>query len=242
LKEKSSSPGSGGERYYYAGIAMVERLLEAGVIVRKGERYQMVDAKKGVETLAKMSDEILAFYTHHTPEELVQYVVSLRERSKHGEVSRFATMVKEVKKTNQGNIQTLTLEASADFKPRSSYITSLRINFYESSEDLLKAMLGNQIDGFGFSQFDQRASIPQLTEESKRSVVKLVKEKLEEARVSVRLERQRADKDIDAQEKAGEFAEDDKFRAKEELQKMVDTINSQLESLFQKKETDVMTV
>jgi ribosome recycling factor len=56
------------------------------------------------------------------------------------------------------------------------------------------------------------------------------------------LERQRADKDIDAQEKAGEFAEDDKFRAKEELQKMVDTINSQLESLFQKKETDVMTV
>jgi ribosome recycling factor len=87
-----------------------------------------------------------------------------------------------------------------------------------------------------------RASIPQLTEESKRSVVKLVKEKLEEARVSVRLERQRADKDIDAQEKAGEFAEDDKFRAKEELQKMVDTINSQLESLFQKKETDVMTV
>ncbi len=69
--------------------------------------------------------------------------------------------VKEVKKTSQGSIQTLTLESSADFKPRSSYITSLRINFYESSEDLLKAMLGNQIDGFGFSQFDQRVSIKQ---------------------------------------------------------------------------------
>ena len=87
-----------------------------------------------------------------------------------------------------------------------------------------------------------RASIPQLTEESKRSVVKLVKEKLEEARVSVRLERQRVDKDIDAQEKAGEFAEDDKFQAKEELQKMVDSVNGRLEDLFQKKEVDIMTV
>lgn len=87
-----------------------------------------------------------------------------------------------------------------------------------------------------------RASIPQLTEESKRGVVKLVKEKLEEARVSVRLERQRVDKDIDAQEKAGEFAEDDKFRAKEELQKMVEQANQVMEDLFQKKEADIMTV
>lgn len=87
-----------------------------------------------------------------------------------------------------------------------------------------------------------RAHIPQLTEENKRTLVKLVKEKLEEARVSVRLERQRVDKDIDAQEKAGEFAEDDKFRAKDELQKLVDDINSRLEDLFQKKETDIMTV
>ncbi len=87
-----------------------------------------------------------------------------------------------------------------------------------------------------------RASIPQLTEESRKTVVKLVKEKLEDARVSVRLERQRVDKDIDAQEKAGEFAEDDKFRAKEELQKLVDSVNGRLENLFQQKETDIMTV
>lgn len=87
-----------------------------------------------------------------------------------------------------------------------------------------------------------RASIPQLTEESKRSIVKLVKEKLEEARVSVRLERQRVEKDIEATEKAGNFSEDDKFRAKEELQKMVDDINRRLEETFNKKEVDIMTV
>jgi ribosome recycling factor len=87
-----------------------------------------------------------------------------------------------------------------------------------------------------------RASIPQLTEESKKTVVKLVKEKLEEARVSVRMERQRVDKEIDATEKEGNFSEDDKFRAKDDMQKMVDDINGRLESLFQKKEEDIMTV
>ncbi len=70
-------------------------------------------------------------------------------------------LVKEVKKTNQGTIQSLTLESSSSFLSKASYINSVRINFYENSEELLKAMLGNQIDGFGFSQFEQRVSIKQ---------------------------------------------------------------------------------
>ncbi len=87
-----------------------------------------------------------------------------------------------------------------------------------------------------------RVSIPQLTEESKKGIVKLVKEKLEDARVSVRMERQRVDKEIDAAEKAGEYGEDDKFRAKEDLQKLVDEINHKLEEIFTKKESDIMAV
>lgn len=87
-----------------------------------------------------------------------------------------------------------------------------------------------------------RANIPQLTEENKRTLVKMLKEKLEEARVSVRMARQTTEKDIDAREKAGEYAEDDKFRAKEELQKLVDEANRTLESIFDKKEVDIMTV
>lgn len=83
-----------------------------------------------------------------------------------------------------------------------------------------------------------RVSVPQLTAESKLSLVKLCKEKLEEARVKVRLVRQSTDKDISETEKA----EDDAFRAKEELQKHVDTINGVLEDLFIKKETDITTV
>jgi ribosome recycling factor len=83
-----------------------------------------------------------------------------------------------------------------------------------------------------------RISVPQLTAESKLSLVKLCKEKLEEARVKVRLERQTTDKDIAETEKS----EDDAFRAKEDLQKHVDDINNKLEELFTKKESDITTV
>jgi ribosome recycling factor len=66
----------------------------------------------------------------------------------------------------------------------------------------------------------------------------LCKEKLEDARVKVRLARQTTDKDIAETEKA----EDDAFRAKEDLQKHVDEVNQKLEELFTKKEADITTV
>jgi ribosome recycling factor len=83
-----------------------------------------------------------------------------------------------------------------------------------------------------------RVTVPQLTAETKLSLVKICKEKLEDARVKVRLQRQITDKDIAEVEKG----EDDAFRAKEELQKHVDEINKKLEELFLKKETDITTV
>ena len=87
-----------------------------------------------------------------------------------------------------------------------------------------------------------RISVPQLTAESKIPIIKLCKEKLEDARITVRDARREAEKDIEAREKAGEYAEDDKFRAKEDLQKLVDEANSKLEDLFAKKEVDITTV
>lgn len=87
-----------------------------------------------------------------------------------------------------------------------------------------------------------RVNIPQLTEESKKSLVKLVKEKLEEARVKVRTIRHDTMKAIDDAESRGDFAEDDKNRYKDELQKMVDASNDLLESSFTQKEKDIMSV
>ena len=70
-------------------------------------------------------------------------------------------LVKEVKKLEEGSIQSITLKSYADFYGQQAYLDTLHINFYTNSDELLKAMLGNQIDGFGFSQFEERVSIKQ---------------------------------------------------------------------------------
>ncbi len=85
-----------------------------------------------------------------------------------------------------------------------------------------------------------RVVFPELTAERRTLLVKLVKEKLEEARIKVRNERERVWNEIQKKEKEGEISEDEKFRLKEALQKMVDAANSKLEELALRKEKDIL--
>ena len=87
-----------------------------------------------------------------------------------------------------------------------------------------------------------RVHIPQLTEESKSGIVNLLKEKLENARIKIRNIRQDAVKGIEAGEKNSDYSGDATHGFKDELQKMVDTSNKNLEELFNKKEESVMSV
>lgn len=87
-----------------------------------------------------------------------------------------------------------------------------------------------------------RVHIPQLTEESKTGIIKLLKEKFENARVKIRNIRQDSIKGIEAGEKNGDYPEDATHGYKEELQKMVDISNKNLEEIFNKKEESVMSV
>jgi ribosome recycling factor len=84
-----------------------------------------------------------------------------------------------------------------------------------------------------------RVIFPTLTSERRVQLLKLAKAKLEEARVSIRGARDEAMKDIDAKEKGGEMSEDDKFGAKEILQKKVDAGNSSLEAHYSQKEKEI---
>jgi ribosome recycling factor len=85
-----------------------------------------------------------------------------------------------------------------------------------------------------------RVHFPALTTETRQKLVKLLKDRLEDARVRVRALREEANKDIDVRKKDGEYGEDEHKRYRDEMQKIVDTVNSQLEELFQKKEKEVM--
>jgi len=85
-----------------------------------------------------------------------------------------------------------------------------------------------------------RVIFPQLTTETRQKLVKVLKEKLEEARITVRRERGEIWDDIQKQEKNGKMTEDEKMRSKDELQKIVDETNKNLEAHFEKKEREVM--
>lgn len=85
-----------------------------------------------------------------------------------------------------------------------------------------------------------RVIFPQLTTETRQKLVKVLKEKLEESRITVRQERGNIWEDIQKQEKDGKMTEDEKKRAKDELQKITDEVNKNLEILFEKKEKEVL--
>jgi ribosome recycling factor len=84
-----------------------------------------------------------------------------------------------------------------------------------------------------------RVSFPELTGERRAEFVKIAKAKLEEARTAVRIARDECWKDIQEVEKGGDMSEDEKFRAKDDMQKKVDAMNDELERLFAKKEAEM---
>jgi len=111
-------------------------------------------------------------------------------------------------------------------------------------KSLIKAMekaIAEANLGLSVSSDDQglRVSFPDLTSERRQALVKVTREKLEHARVSVRAERDEVWSDIQAKEREGEIPEDDKFRLKEEMQNCVDAANQKLESLALRKEEEI---
>ncbi|MDP2650076.1 MAG: ribosome recycling factor [bacterium] len=84
-----------------------------------------------------------------------------------------------------------------------------------------------------------RVSFPELTAERRDMLIKAAKEKLEEARTSLRSARDEVWSDIQKKERDGELTEDDKYRLKDELQKLVDGGNKELDEMFEKKEKEI---
>lgn len=84
-----------------------------------------------------------------------------------------------------------------------------------------------------------RVSFPELTAERRDQLVKLVSDRLEKARISIRNERDEVRSDIQKKEKSSEISEDEKYKYMEELQKLVDAANKELEEMAERKEKDV---
>jgi ribosome recycling factor len=119
---------------------------------------------------------------------------------------------------------------------------TLRVSAYDASilKDIERAITGANL-GVGTSADGAsiRVSFPELTSERREQLVKFAKQKLEEARTSVRLARDESWKEIQTREKEGTLTEDDKFYLKDELQKRIDKANEELEAMFEAKEKEM---
>jgi ribosome recycling factor len=87
-----------------------------------------------------------------------------------------------------------------------------------------------------------RLTIPQMTEERRKELVKIVGQMSEKARVSLRNIREEIWKEIQKMEKDGKLSEDDKIGAKEELQEAVDKYNEEIKKISDAKEKEVLTI
>jgi len=120
---------------------------------------------------------------------------------------------------------------------------TLRIAPWDKSQikAIEKAIVGANL-GLSVATDDQgmRIVFPQLTTETRQTLVKVLKEKLEESRITVRREREVVFRDMETKEKEGKITEDEMFRGKEELQKIINETNGTLEAIFERKEKEVM--
>lgn len=115
---------------------------------------------------------------------------------------------------------------------------TLRIAPWDKSQirDIEQAIQESNIGLSVLSDSDGvRAIFPMLTTETRSKLVKILKEKLEDARISVRKLR---GEEIDT---LSDLPEDAERRAKDEIQKVVDEANKNLEAIFAKKEKEVMS-
>jgi len=119
---------------------------------------------------------------------------------------------------------------------------TLRITPWDASQvkDIEKAVTDANL-GVGVTTDDKgvRITFPELTTERRDTLIKMAKNKMEEARQSLRSAREEIWNDIQEKEKNGEMSEDEKFASKAELQKHIDEGNKILEEIFVKKEEEI---
>ncbi len=87
-----------------------------------------------------------------------------------------------------------------------------------------------------------RVPVPQLNEERRKELVKMVKSMAEEAKVAVRNIRRDMNDSFKSSEKSGQISEDDMRRLQSEIQKMTDKFIAEIDEMVKHKEEEIMEV
>ena len=110
-------------------------------------------------------------------------------------------------------------------------------------EDIEKAILKSEL---GLTPINDgkviRISIPPLTEERRKELVKVARKMSEENKVAIRNIRRDANEMLKDLKKEKEITEDDLYRSQEEVQKTTDQFISQVDELCAAKEKEILEI
>lgn len=122
-------------------------------------------------------------------------------------------------------------------QPRQILITPWDSSYIES---ILRAI---ENSGLGLSAAAEknfiRVDVPPLTEEFKKDLLRLVSQKKEIAKKKIRNAREEAWNKIQQAFREKKISEDEKYRAKDDLQDLVEEYNEKIEEMIKKKEKDI---
>jgi len=112
-----------------------------------------------------------------------------------------------------------------------------------SMKDIEKAILKSDLginpsnDGIAI-----RLIVPELTEETRKNLVKNVKKAGEETKVAIRSIRRDCNDKIKALKKDSEITEDEMKKAEDDIQKRTDNFIKEIDKLVEQKEKEIMSV
>lgn len=121
----------------------------------------------------------------------------------------------------------------------------LTVQPYDKSslEDIEKAIMAS---GLGLNPNNDgtiiRIPLPILSEERREELVKHVREKAEDARISIRNVRRDANDEIKNKVNSESLPEDSKYEAEEEVQQVTDRHTQKVDELLEQKEQEIRTV
>lgn len=87
-----------------------------------------------------------------------------------------------------------------------------------------------------------RINLPPLSEERRREMAKIVKVKVEEAKIEIRQIRQDEMRSIDEMESNGVISKDERFRTREEVEKIIKEKTAEVESIGKTKEQELLRI
>ncbi len=87
-----------------------------------------------------------------------------------------------------------------------------------------------------------RLPLPDLTSERRAELIKVLHQKLEAAKISLRKVREDVRDQIEAADKNKQISEDEKFKLQDDLERMVKDYNEKVRGVGEEKETEITTI